>query len=235
MPDNFTFTGLPFEQAIEFLKRKVNISTLHWDDLWRGMHSREFMVAGAMQEDLVQDFHDAINKAITDGTTLREFQKNFDDLVQKYGWSYHGERNWRSALIYDTNLRTAYSAGRWKQQTDPDVQRQRPWLIYKHMDGVLHPRPEHLAWNNMSLPADDPWWEAHYPPNGWGCHCYVVSGSDNDLDRMGKQGPDTAPPTQYYSWKDRTGKVHQVPVGIDPGWDYNPGKAAYDEIPDFSH
>jgi hypothetical protein len=32
----------------------------------------------------------------------------------------------------------------------------------------------------------------------------------------------------YYEWTDkRTGEVHQVPKGIDPGWDYSPGKSAW--------
>lgn len=48
---------------------------------------------------------------------------------------------------------------------------------------------------------------------------------------MGKTGPDTAPDDGTYEWTDRQGKTHDVPVGIDPGWDYNCGKAAYDAIP----
>ena len=28
-------------------------------------------------------------------------------------------------------------------------------------------------------------------------------------------------------WTDRDGVVHEVPNGIDPGWDYNIGEAAY--------
>jgi len=231
MPDLFTFLHLPFDQAIAFLKAKVDIPTRRWDDLWQGMHSRGFMAAGAVQEDLVKDFHEALNKAIREGGGLKEFQKNFDDIVQKYGWTYHGTRGWRSALIYNTNLRTAYSAGRWQQQTDPDVVRQRPYLMYCHSPASLVPRPLHLAWHGLTLPADDPWWNEHYPPNAWGCKCFVVSVSMADLNRYGKAGPDTAPKTRYYDWKDRSGKIHMVPEGIDPGWDYNPGKAAYDYMP----
>lgn len=37
-----------------------------------------------------------------------------------------------------------------------------------------------------------------------------------------------APEIKYYDWKDpTTGKIHQVPQGIQPGWDYNPGEAAW--------
>lgn len=38
----------------------------------------------------------------------------------------------------------------------------------------------------------------------------------------------TAPKTESYDWIDKdTGEIHKVPVGIDPGWDYNPGKEGF--------
>ncbi|MBF0136754.1 MAG: hypothetical protein HQL65_10980 [Magnetococcales bacterium] len=40
---------------------------------------------------------------------------------------------------------------------------------------------------------------------------------------MGRDGPDQAPEDGTYTWTDRHGEKHQVPVGIDPGWDYAPG------------
>lgn len=162
------FESLPFQEAIEFLKKKLNVPTQHWDDLWRGMHSRGFMVAGAMLEDMVKDFHDAIDRAIAEGTTITDFRAVFDDVVARTGWQYHGARGWRTALIFNTNLQVAYSAGHYRQQTHPDVLAARPYWMYRHGDSV-NPRPEHLAWDGLILPADDPWWDDHYPPNGWGC------------------------------------------------------------------
>jgi SPP1 gp7 family putative phage head morphogenesis protein len=32
-------------------------------------------------------------------------------------------------------------------------------------------RAEHKSYNGITLPADDPWWEKHLPPNGWSCRC----------------------------------------------------------------
>jgi len=230
MKSDVIWKDLPFEEAIAFFQAKLNVPTRHWDDLWRGMHSRAFMVAGAMEEDMLGDFNAAIERALKDGTTLRDFQKSFDKTVENTGWSYHGTRAWRTGLIYNTNLTTAYSAGRWKQMTDPEVLKLRPYLGYRHGDSV-NPRPEHLAWDGLVLPADDPWWNTHYPPNGWGCHCSAFSLSQRDLDGMGKAGPDTAPEGGTYEWTDRRGTTHTIPKGIDPGWDYNCGKAAYDNIP----
>jgi uncharacterized protein with gpF-like domain len=217
------YGGKPFEEAIAFFKNKLNMPAEHWDDLWKMMHTKGFTIAGAMKEELLDDMRSAVDKAISEGTTLAEFQKDFDSMVIKHGWVYKGGRNWRSKVIYDTNLRTAYQAGRYKQMTDPDVVALRPYFQYRH-GGSVNPRIEHLGWDNLVLPHDDPFWDTHYPPNGWGCKCRVVTLSRRDLDKMGKKGPDTAPAIEHREWKDSKGKKHKVPVGIDPGWDYNVGQ-----------
>lgn len=148
--------------------------------------------------------------------TLNDFRKDFDALVKKHGWSYNGSRNWRSELIYNTNIRTAYAAGRWQQLTDPDSLKLHPYLEYRHGDS-LHPRPQHLAWDGLTLPADDPWWQTHYPPNGWGCRCKVLAANKRDLERAGKEGPDPAPAAVI---DPKTGRE----AGMDKGWEYNVGQ-----------
>jgi hypothetical protein len=38
----------------------------------------------------------------------------------------------------------------------------------------------------------------------------------------------TAPQIETYEWVNKsTGEVHQIPKGIDPGWDYHPGKSGF--------
>lgn len=218
--------NLPFQEAIDFFRRKVNLPTETWTDIWQGMHGRAFVVAGAMKSDLLTDLRAATDKAIADGTTLEEFRKDFDPIVQKHGWAYKGGRGWRTRVIYDTNTRQAHNAGRWKQIQDPDIQKARPYLEYRHGDS-LNPRPLHLSWDGKVLRADDPWWETHYPQNGWGCKCKVFTRAKEDLEKLGKTGPDTAPDDGTYEWTDKkTGKTHTIPNGIDPGFAYNVGEAA---------
>jgi len=207
----------PFKEQLAFFRGKLNIPTERWDALWREQHARGFMIAGAMKAELLADFRAAVERAIKDGIPLREFRKDFDTIVKKHGWSYKGGRNWRSEVIYTTNVRQSYNAGRWKQLTDPDLLKIYPYLEYRHGDS-LRPRPHHLAWHGTVLPADDPWWQTHYPQNGWGCRCKVLSAGPRDLKRMGKSGPDTAPPSPL---DPATG----APVGIDKGFDYNVGAA----------
>ena len=113
------------------------------------------------------------------------------------------------------------------------VREERPYWQYLHSDAVEHPRPKHESWNGLVLRWDDPWWQYHFPINAWGCQCSVRALSEDDLRRMGKDGPDEAPPIV---WQARTigqnspdgPRVVEVPEGIDPGFEYMPGQARLD-------
>ena len=223
--------GLPPQQAIDFLKQKLAVPSEHWTDVWKQAHARSFMVAGAASQALVDDFHQAVNRAIAEGRTLADFRKDFDAIVEKHGWVQKHDPGWRANIIYETNLSMAYSAGRYAELTAPGTLAVFPFWQYVH-SGSRHPRVQHLAWNGLTLRADDPWWDSHYPPNGWHCGCRVRPLMRSELARMGKDGPDTAPEIQTRPWTNRhTGEVHQVPIGIDPGFDYNVGKAWLGPVP----
>lgn len=219
------YYSLPFREQIAFFRRKQNVLTEGWTDLWQAEHDHGFMVAGANRIDLLLDLRAAIDKAIATGTGLEEFRTDFDAIVAKHGWAYNGGRNWRTRVIFETNLRTSYAAGRWQQLQR--IKKYAPWWRYKHSDSVLHPRPLHLAWNGLVLHADDPWWKTHYPPNGWGCQCTVIALEDRDLKKLGKTGPDQAPVdgTEEVTVGKRGPNPMAVttPVGVDPGFGYPPG------------
>ncbi|MDO4769949.1 MAG: PBECR2 nuclease fold domain-containing protein [Brachymonas sp.] len=44
-------------------------------------------------------------------------------------------------------------------------------------------RPQHAAWHNVVLPVDDPFWQSHFPPNGYRCRCRVIPLSQRDYER----------------------------------------------------
>lgn len=225
-----TYGSLPFQEQIAFFRRKLNLPTASWTDVWQAAHDHAFVVAGANRMDLVQDFRAAIDQAISEGTTLAQFRKDFDAIVAKHGWSYNGGRNWRSRVIYETNLRSSYAAGRYAQLQS--LKKTLPFWRYRHSDSVMHPRPMHLAWNGLVLSADDPWWETHFPPNGWGCQCTVEGIDEIDLQDLGKSGPDTAPPTDLETVtvgaRGPSPRTVETPAGVDPGFGYTPGKSAWE-------
>lgn len=216
--------GLTFEEAREFFDAKARVGTRTWRDLWEDQHARAFTVAGAMQDELLSDFQQAVRRAITDGRTLADFREDFDRIVAARGWSHRGSRGWRSRVIFETNLRTAYQAGRWKQIQR--VKDRRPFLRYSAvLDGST--RPEHREWHGTTLPVDHPWWNTHYPPNGWGCRCTAIQVSARQAEREGLVVSDDPPPGGMERKSLRGGGSVEVPEGIDPGWAYNVGDAAW--------
>lgn len=208
---------LPFSEQIAFFRAKMGklVPTQSWTDMMHEQHDVAFMVAGAMKADLLADLAAAVDIAITKGTGLDAFRKEFDGIVARNGWDYRGEHNWRTRVIFQTNLTSSHAAGRLKQLRDPGLLSIKSYWMYRHSDSVLHPRPLHLSWNGLVLPADDPWWSNHYPPNDWGCHCYVVAVSAQDCARFGWNISANGP-------NDGTGPDGR-PNGIGKGWEYMPG------------
>lgn len=200
-------------------KRLANlVPTERWTDLMYGAHDRSFAVAGAMQADLLADLARAVDEAIREGAGIEAFRKKFDAAVLKYGWGYNGARDWRTRVIYRTNVATSYAAGRLQQLRDPDLLRVKPYWMYVHSDAVATPRPLHLSWNGIALPADHEWFKTHFAPNGWGCMCRIVAVSKRDIERLGGRLLETPPDDGS---RDVDGR--DVPNGIDYGWDYMPG------------
>lgn len=235
-----TYGTLPFAEALAFLRGKLNLPTRRWDDLLGTAHDRAFVVAGAMQADLLTDLHAAVTKAREQGTTLAEFQQDFEKIVAERGWTgwtgedSRGGRSWRTRIIYETNLQTSYQAGRHQQMMT--IANRRPYWRYRHNDSVVHPRPQHLAWNGKVLRHDDQWWSTHYPPNGFGCRCFVETLSERDVQRLGIQ-PETGDAMPYNDMVEqvvpRTGEVIDLPDGVDRGWDYVPGANAMTPLVDL--
>ncbi len=217
--------GLTFQEQIDFLRQKRGKPTTAWTDVMYGDHDRAFMVAGATDMAMVEDFQNAIVKA-AETQDIRAFGKEFDRIVEKYGWDYNGGRNWRIRTIFATNMRTSHMAGRLKQMRDPAVIKLRPYWQYVHGDlrVPLEPRETHLAWDGLVLMHDDPFWDTHFPPNDWLCSCGVYSLSKSDLKRLGKDGPDPSPEIIMESYFHKaSGQTVLLPEGIGYGWDYQPG------------
>lgn len=235
MPERSPFRSVlkrPFnEQIVSFRARLGDlVPTSRWDDISGAAHDRAFMVAGAMKADLLANLAEAVDSAITDGTGLEAFRARFRDIVSErgwHGWTGEGARRgeaWRTRVIYRTNAATTYAAGRWAQLMEGGF----PLLVYRH-GGSREPRPQHLAWDGLTLPPDHEFWASHAPPNGWGCSCYVVGArSEAAAVRLGGR-PDVTLPSGWNRPDPRTG----APAGIDRGWNHAPGASAVETILDL--
>jgi hypothetical protein len=219
------YGSLPFSEQIAFFRSKVSMPTASWADVYGAQHDRAFMVAGAAKESLLGDLRSAIDHAVADGQKFEDFKAGFRDIAARHGWAYNGGENWRAQVIYETNLNQSYHAGREAQMADPRLRRSRPYGMYRHYASE-HERPEHKAHDGRVVPLDDPWWDIWSGPNGWGCKCKKFAIGDRDVQRLGLK-VEAGPPIQYETRTvgARSGNPMQVqvPVGIDPGFEYRPG------------
>jgi len=222
MPE-FEYRGVQFKEAIANLRDKIPVPTERYDQWMGAANAKGFIVAGANKLDLVKEFQQSMVEAIENGETLGQFREKFRDIVNKNGWTYKGKEGWRSKVIYTNNMRTAAMAGRWEK-----IQARKktfPYLIYMTV-GDERVRADHRIWHQTALPVDDPWWNSHYPPNDYGCRCYVISANDRQLKRMGLEVSEAPKVTKSERVIPSTGEVYgDVPDGIGTGWEYNVGKA----------
>ncbi len=212
----------PFAEQVAFFRGKLGnlIPTATWKDVRQSGHDCGFMVAGAAKADLLADLAASVDRVIGEGKSIDAFRKDFNAIVDRHGWSYTGERMWRTRVIHTTNMSASYAAGRLAQLR---AGRFKYWM-YKHSDSVRYPRPLHVSWDGLTLPADHPWFRTHFPPNGWGCRCRVIGISSaaaarRQGGRMAVDAPD-----------DGTDPATGTPAGIDPGWDYMPGDTVADTV-----
>ena len=234
--------SLPPEEAVAYLKAKgfALSPTFDWRDMWQADHAAAFTVAKSAGFDILGDIHSALVDALQNGTTFADFKKGLTPALQAQGWWGRGPAldpstgemkdaqlgsPRRLNTIFDMNMRMAYGAGKWTKAEA--TKGTHPWGQYCaiHDD---HTRPLHREWDGTVVHMDSDWAQKHATPCGWGCRCTWRFLSDHDLGEEGLKptAPPPSPTTTYTNG--RTGEVSQVPVGVDPGFGYNPGKVAVD-------
>jgi SPP1 gp7 family putative phage head morphogenesis protein len=227
--------------------------TLSWDytEVWREAHARAFTVAKATTQDVLRSIRAEVDRAIGEGQTFESFKKRLQPRLEKLGWwgkkevldGNTGELTQvqlgsvrRLRTIYQTNVQTAYMAGRYKRQL-ANVADRPYWRYVAVMDGRT--RPAHAALNGKVWRWDDPIWEIIYPPNGWNCRCRVVALTEEEFRQLGvplEHGASNIVETSMMlnragdmadvrgvRYTDANGKAEAFYP--DPGWDYNPGAA----------
>lgn len=239
MADDQDIPVAPPLEALKFFRKKGLATSFAWQDVWQEEHGRAFTVAKAMNRDVLETIRAEVDRAIATGTTLDDFRKTLTPTLQKLGWWGRQEMAdpltgevrdvqlgspRRLRTIFEVNLRAAYQAGRWER-----IERQKgafPYLRYVHSDASRNPRPQHVAWDGTIKPVDDPWWDTHYGPCGWGCKCTAVAYSRRQVEKNGWSVTEEPPTFDDVGYRNpRTGEVTSLEAGIDPGWSYNVGKS----------
>ena len=171
--------------AIKYFKSKNNKLSWDWYELWQSVHRKSFTIAKAMREDILNDIRTVLDKALEEGKTFQEFQKELKPTLQKKGWwgevvivDSQGNAEkvqlgsiYRLKTIYSVNMQTAYQTGRYKTQIE-NTDNRPYWQYVAVLD--QRTRAEHAQLHDLVFPHDDPFWSSFYPPNGWRCRCRVT-------------------------------------------------------------
>lgn len=246
MPTKFE----PFEptDAIAALieRSKTLHPTFHWPEIYAEIHSAMFTVAKSSGHDILEDIFTALLKALEDGDTFESFAADLEPILIDKGWwgktigedPRTGETvdvqlgsPRRLKTIFDVNMRVSYAAGHWA-----NFERTKESRGFLRYVAILdeRTRPHHRAWHNLVLPVDHPHWNTHAAPNGYNCRCTMQSLNQRDVDRLVREDEELIfepPKIILRPWFNKsTGETRQIPEGIDPGWDYNPGKAGFEQI-----
>lgn len=242
MANPVTLEPLAPQEAITFFRSKgyANaLSRFDYRDVWQEEHARQFVVAKAMQDDVLVAIRNAIEDALVDGTTYQQFRDRLKPELQQLGWWGKGIQEdpltgelkevqlgsmHRLRTIFHTNVQTAYAAGRWARLSRGTLMR---FLEYRQIDRPTA-RDEHKPFDGLILPIEHPIWRKIFPPNGWFCGCDVRPMTQGMIDREGKRvtTEDELAALQTVEWRNpRTGQVDNLIEGIDPAFASNPGHA----------
>ena len=221
-------------EALEYFRFRGLRTGFDYRDVWQEEHALAFTVAKAMDLGILDEIRAALDRALAEGRTCRQFRKELTPVLRKMGWwgkkqvedpvtgktvpARLGSHR-RLRTIYRANLRAARAAGVWDRAQRTG--KTNPWFLYEPGPGK-HCR-RHEAWAGTILPVNDPWWDDHFPPNGWGCRCRARPIGAAEAERRG--GPTEPPPRNEVTWwNKRAGRFEQADEGLDPAWATNPGK-----------
>ncbi|QMT33459.1 phage minor head protein [Conchiformibius steedae DSM 2580] len=252
------FTSLLDRAAYEHLAGRELLPSYSHYDVWLYEHSVSFAVAKMMDMDLLAETKAALQTAMQNGTAYRDFEKRLKPFLMARGW--WGEQvmtdpadgvvktvqlgsTRRLRVIFQTNMATAYAAGRW--QRIQAYQDDFPFL--KYIPSVAEQkRQSHMSYYNRIWRVSDPIWQTIYPPNGYGCQCTVRQLTEAQaLRERGEdiaKNPDAFDAQQienhrkgviddgqeHIEWVEftnpRTGQTVQVPFDITPTFAHNHAK-----------
>ncbi|ACQ68762.1 hypothetical protein BJP44_09830 [Candidatus Williamhamiltonella defendens] len=192
----------PPREALAYLRAKGYKIAWDYRDLWKEEHVRAFTVAKAMTQELLMEIRQAVDAALAEGKTFKQFQDELEPLLGKRGWlgkvlmedgaMIELGTPRRLKIIYDTHMRTARAAGQWVR-----IERNKaalPYLRYGLGPSREH-RLQHVQWEGLILPVDAPFWDTHLPPNGWGCRCRVRQMTERQASQRGgvSEAPEKKP------------------------------------------
>jgi hypothetical protein len=165
------FAGRPIKEAINAFLKKKAVTRDVFDAMEKEAQRRAFTVAGMANDAMVSTVKRELIRQVAVGADLREFGKNAAKRFEAAGWTPANPSHVET--VFRTNVMGAYSGGRVRQMTQPEVLAVRPyWQSLSVGDGPPRQRPTHRT---FVLLASDPFWQEASPPYGYNCRCRLRS------------------------------------------------------------
>jgi len=160
------------EEATDFINSLTSFTKAAAKRLAPQYRQAAFTVAHVEEIALLDRTKELLAQALEEGWTQQEFIDRLNESFDSAGVtrlnSYHAE------LVFQQNMTTAYSNGRYQQMHDSEVLRALPfWQYWTAEDERV--RPNHAALDGFVARGDDAVWSYIYAPNGFRCRCYVVA------------------------------------------------------------
>lgn len=247
MAEEISFNFTP-DEALEYFRRRDE-KKISWSykDVWEQEHRRAFTVSKLTKATLLDDVQTSLDKAIAEGQSFEQWRSEILPKLDRvwlgrtYGelWDEMSPeeqakhtppsqserkrivRESRLKTIFRTNMASSYQAGRYRQLRD-DVEDYPYWRYITMEDAAV--RPAHAELHGKVFRWDDPFWQTHFPPNGFNCRCEVEGLDSFDLEAQdltlesghvskvrGLDGKEIA------VYRDANGKAYPC----DEGWGYN--------------
>lgn len=233
----------PLDASAAFASKTRLLPSFNWDNVYEQEHAAGVAIAGVTKLQVLQRASDALQKAIDSGYDMRTAKAELKAALVSGGYWGNvelvnpttGERRIgkfnesRLDLILNTNIRAAQAAGQWQRGWAQRASH--PYVVYLSQADD-HVRPLHRLWHGTCLPAEHPFWLTHCPPCGWRCRCRFMFVSEKDIARLQQAGVPIKrePPAAWGQMQavqrrmgDGSTQELLVPVGIDPGFEHNPG------------
>lgn len=172
-----------FDEAIAWFGNRVKMTRQERDALEAKARRQAFFVSGVSQLDIITDAWQAIDDALSNGTTFEDFKREIGAKLEAAWRGSVDDPAWRLETIFRTNVQGAYGAGRYEQATHEDLLEDRPvWMF----DAILDGRETEIcrACDGTKLPADDPWWKTHLAPLHYNCRSGFITLTEKEAGRI---------------------------------------------------
>lgn len=194
-----------FDEALASFRRRVVLEKHEALALGDDAAERAFWIGGGLHLTQVGRVFDEIETALESGEPFEEFRKRVRLELRD---DAHAETVFRNAVQH------SYSAGRYRQMTEPSVLRFRPFWMH---DSVLDSATtvECRTLDGKVFPADHPHWRTHWAPGHHRCRRSIRSLRKSEAERRGIEtqepdvefGPGWARlPSSQPIWKPKKGK-----------------------------